>query len=164
MTQGQAISTNYFKHKILKEENDSKCRLYKQHEETIDYLTSGCSILVTKYLMRHDSVHAHFYYSICNALHIETTDKWYTHTHPQASVWTGRCYSAVESSVHTDREVTANKPDIIIKNKKEKTCILIDIAIPAQRTHMQKEAEKKLKYKSLCREIQWMWNLKCKII
>jgi hypothetical protein len=25
-------------------------------------------------------------------------------------------------AVHTDREVTANRPDIIIKNKKEKTC------------------------------------------
>jgi len=25
-------------------------------------------------------------------------------------------------AVHTDREVTASKPDIIIKNKKEKTC------------------------------------------
>jgi len=29
---------------------------------------------------------------------------------------------------------------------------------------VQKEAEKKLKYKSLCTEIQWMWNLKCTII
>jgi aspartate 1-decarboxylase len=25
-------------------------------------------------------------------------------------------------AVHTDREVTANRPDIIIKNNKEKTC------------------------------------------
>jgi hypothetical protein len=31
-------------------------------------------------------------------------------------------------AVHTDREVTANRPDIIIKNKKEKTCKLIDMA------------------------------------
>ena len=34
--QDQAISTNYFKNKILKEEIESKCRLCKQHEETID--------------------------------------------------------------------------------------------------------------------------------
>jgi hypothetical protein len=39
-----AISTNYFKNKILKEEIESKCRLCKQ-EETIDHLTSGCPIL-----------------------------------------------------------------------------------------------------------------------
>jgi hypothetical protein len=45
---------------------------------------------------------------------------------------------------NTDREVTANRPDIIIKTKKEKTCILINVAIPAERNVVQKEAEKKL--------------------
>jgi hypothetical protein len=53
----------------------------------------------------------------------------------------------------TDRQVTANRPDTITKNKKEKTCILVDVAIPADRNVMQKEAEKKLKYKILCIEI-----------
>ena len=67
-------------------------------------------------------------------------------------------------AVHKDREVTANRPAIIIKNKKEKTCILIDVATPADRNVVQKEAEMKLKYKSFCIEIQRMWNLKCMII
>jgi hypothetical protein len=67
-------------------------------------------------------------------------------------------------AVHTDREVTENRPDIIIKKTKEKTCTLIDVAIPVDRNAVQKEAEKKLKYKSLCIEIQRMWNLKCTII
>jgi len=66
--------------------------------------------------------------------------------------------------VHTEREVTANRPDIIIKNKKEKTYTLTDMAKPADRNDVQKEAEKKLKYKSICIEIQRMWNLKCTII
>jgi hypothetical protein len=55
---------------------------------------------------------------------------------------------------HTDREGTANMPDIIIKNKKEKTCTLTDVVIPADRNVVQKEAEKQLKYKSLDVEIQ----------
>ena len=38
------------------------------------------------------------------------------------------------------------------------------MAIPADRNIVQKEAEKKLKYKSFCIEIQRMWNLKCKIV
>jgi hypothetical protein len=59
-------------------------------------------------------------------------------------------------AVHTDRDVTANRPDIIIKNKKEKKCTLTDLAIPADRNVVQREAEKKLKYNSLCIEIQRM--------
>jgi hypothetical protein len=38
------------------------------------------------------------------------------------------------------------------------------VAIPADRNVLQKEVEKKLKYKSLGIEIQQMWNLKCTII
>jgi hypothetical protein len=57
-------------------------------------------------------------------------------------------------AVHIDREVTANGHDIIIKNKKEKTRILVDEAIPADRKVVQKEAEMKLKYNSLCIDIQ----------
>jgi hypothetical protein len=38
------------------------------------------------------------------------------------------------------------------------------VAIPAVRNVVQKEAEKKLKYKSLGTEIQRMWYLKCMII
>ena len=40
--------------------------------------------------------------------------------------------------------VPANRPDIIIKNKQEKTCTQTDVAIPADRNVVQKEAEKKL--------------------
>ena len=55
--QDQAISTNYFKNKILKLEIESKFRLCKQREETIDHLTSGCPILAeNEYLMWQDKV------------------------------------------------------------------------------------------------------------
>jgi hypothetical protein len=95
------------------------------------------------------------------------TDKWHTHTHTHTHTPVCEHEDVTvlwNQGVHTDTEVTANKPDIIIKNKKEKTCILIDVAIPVDRNVTQKEAEKKLKYKSLCTEIQQMWNMKCMII
>jgi hypothetical protein len=78
--QDQAISTNCFKNKILKDEIESKCQLFKQREETFDHLTSGCPILAkNEYLMRHDKACTHLHYSIRKALVIEMTDKWYTH-------------------------------------------------------------------------------------
>jgi len=38
------------------------------------------------------------------------------------------------------------------------------VAIPAGRNVVQKEAEKKSECKSLCIEVQRMWNLKCTIV
>jgi hypothetical protein len=42
-----------------------------------------------------------------------------------------------------------NRPDIIVKNKKDRTCLLSDVAISSDRNVIQREAEKKLKYKNL---------------
>jgi hypothetical protein len=66
--------------------------------------------------------------------------------------------------IQTDREVLANRPDIIIKNKKDKTYLLIDVAIPSDKNVVEKEAENKVKYKNLSIEIQRMWNMKCFVI
>jgi hypothetical protein len=43
-------------------------------------------------------------------------------------------------------KVAANMSDTIIKNKKEKTCILIDVSALVDRNIMPTKAEKKLKY------------------
>jgi len=67
-------------------------------------------------------------------------------------------------AVHTDREFTEYRPDIVIKNKKLKTCTLIDVGLPADRNVVQKGEGNKLKYKSICIEIQQMWNLNCTIV
>ena len=44
--------------------------------------------------------------------------------------------------VHVDREVMTNIPGIIIKNKQGETCMLVDMAVPADRNVTQKETEK----------------------
>ena len=126
--------------------------------------TSGCPILAkNEYLLRHDKVCTHLQYSICKALGTEATGKWYTHV-PKPVYEEGDITLFRNQKVHTNREVVANRSDIILKTKKEKTCTLIDVAIPADRNVVQKKAEKKLKYKRLCTEIQRMWNLKCTIV
>jgi len=51
-----------------------------------------------------------------------------------------------------------------MKDKEQKKCKPIDVEISAERTVVQKEAEKKLKYKRLWIEMKRMWNLKHRII
>jgi hypothetical protein len=136
------------KRKILKEEIESRCRLCKEYEETIDHQTSGCPTLAKdEYVIRDDKVCTHLHYSIRKTFGIETTENWYSHIPKPVSqheditvLW--------NQGVQTDREVLANRPGIIIKNKKDKTGLLIDVAIPSDRNVIQKESENKLKYKS----------------
>ena len=83
-------------------------------------------------------------YSICKAVGIETTDKWYTHM-PKPVCEEGDVTVLWNQAVHTDREVTANRPDIIIKNKKEKTCTLIRCGNTRRQKCYEKGSEKEVK-------------------
>jgi len=65
-----------------------------------------------------------------------------------------------DMQVRTHKTIKANKPDIIIKDKQEKTCMLIDTAIASDRNTSVKVAEKLSKYKDLEIEITKMWGLK----
>ena len=62
--------------------------------------------------------------------------------------------------IQTDRTISNNNPDIIIRDDEKKTCVLIDVAISGDRNVIKKEAEKIIKYKDLTIEIQRMWNVK----
>jgi hypothetical protein len=42
----------------------------------------------------------------------------------------------------TNRTIPNNKPDIVICDNENETCMLIDVAIPGDRNAIQKEAER----------------------
>jgi hypothetical protein len=63
----------------------------------------------------------------------------------------------------TERLWQTDQTHLIVKNK-DRHSLLTDVPIPSDRNVIQKEAEKKLKYKNLSIEIQRMWNMKCFVI
>jgi hypothetical protein len=65
--------------------------------------------------------------------------------------------------VQTNRTIPNNKPDIIIRDNENGTCVLIDVAIRGDRNVIKKEAEKIPKYKDFTTEIQRMRNVKTKV-
>jgi hypothetical protein len=100
----------------LKEDIESRCRLCKEYEETIDHLTSGCLILAkNEYVIRHDRVCTHLHYSICKTSGTETTENWYSHI-PKPVCQHEDITVLWNQGIQTDREVLAYRPYIIIKN------------------------------------------------
>ena len=65
--------------------------------------------------------------------------------------------------VNTDRTITANRPDIIVKDSVNSTCKRIDMTVPSDRNIALKETEKS-KHKDLELEIQGMWHMKTVVI
>ena len=62
--------------------------------------------------------------------------------------------------VNTDRNITANRPEIVIKDSMNSTGKPIDMAVPSDRNIALREMEKKSKYKDLELEIQKMRHMK----
>ena len=94
---------------------------------------------------------------------INTTTKWYEH---QRETVTENENATIlwDMQLHTDRTISTNKPDLIIKDKQEKTCTLIEMAVPSDRNTSIKVAEKLSKYKELEIEITKMWGMKTQIV
>ena len=67
-------------------------------------------------------------------------------------------------SIITDRNILANRSDIVIHDLKSKTCVMIDVSLPDDKNVALKEAEKISKYKDLEIEINRMWNVKTKVV
>ena len=62
--------------------------------------------------------------------------------------------------VNTDRTITANRSEIVIKDSMNSTSKPIDMAVPSDRNIALREIEKKSKYKDLELEIQKMRHMK----
>ena len=66
--------------------------------------------------------------------------------------------------IHTDRLISARKPDLIIINKKKKTCKIVDLVVPADLRIKLKEYKKRAKYLDLARELKKLWHMQVTII
>ena len=151
--------TRWYQHNILKKPDvDPKCRLCGLFDETIDHLVSGCPELAkTEYTHRCMCAAAHKHRKICKEFGIEVKERWYEHE-PKTVIENDSVTILWEMSLHTDRTIAANRPDIVLKNKKDKTCLLIHMTIPLDTGTSVKTTEKLTKHKDLEIEVERMWH------
>ena len=158
--QDQSLYTRNYQAHIIKNGADPKCRFCDGATETIDHIISGCPVLALKeYKLRHDRVGQYIHWSVCKQVNAPHAEHWYEH-HPDPVTETQDVTILWDFSVHTDRTIKANRPDIIIKDRKKKQCLLIDMTIPSDKNISLKEFEKLSKYKDLEIETTKMWQLK----
>ena len=74
--------------------------------------------------------------------------------------FTNKVTTLWDMPVQTNKEIKANRPDKVVKDKEKRTCLLIDMSIPNEGKHLFKTVQKLPKYKDLKIEIEKPWKLK----
>ena len=162
--QNNAIRTNHIKARIDKTQQNSKCRLCGDRDETVHHIISECSKLAQKeYKTRHDWIGKVIHWEVCKTLEFDHINKWYMHN--PAPVLENNTHKLLcDFDIQTDHLISARRPDLIIINKKKRTYKIVDFAILADHRIKLKEYEKKDKYPDLARELKQLWNMQMTII
>ena len=153
--QNSAIRTNHIKARIDKTQQNSKCRLWGDKNETINHIISECSKLAQKeYKTRHDWVGKVIHWEICKKLKFDHANKWYMHN-PSPVLENDTHKLLWDFDIQTDQLISARRPDLIIINKKtkkktkQKICKIIDFDVPADHWNNVKR-----EYLDLVRELK----------
>lgn len=163
--QDQSLLTKNYIKNIMKQGTSDLCRLCKKYVETVDHIISGCPVLAnTEYLDRHNKVAAYIHWRICKKYNINVVEKWYDHKPESVVENKGHVTILWDYSIHTDKTISANRPDITIKDKDANMCYLIDVSTPCDKNVTLKLHEKISKYKNLEIEISKLWKIKAKTI
>ena len=101
-----------------KTQQNSKCRLCDDRDETINHIISESSKLAQKeYMTRHDWVSKVIYWEMCNKFKFDHTNKWYMH-YPAPVLEKDTHNLLWEFDIHTDHLISSRRPDLIMINKK----------------------------------------------
>ena len=159
--QDQVISTRNYKRYILKEKIESdKCRKCNAASETIDHITSGCALLAGKeYTERHNNMAKIIHLALANDRELcDTAEPYYKYC-PATVLENQRFRLYWDNPILTDKTIMANRPDIVLVDKRDRTAYIIDISIPNNHNLELKYQEKMVKYLPLAAEMKRLWNL-----
>ncbi|XP_044760810.1 uncharacterized protein LOC123318258 [Coccinella septempunctata] len=159
--QDQVVATRaYLKNIIGKNMTTDKCRKCSQSPETIQHVTSSCSILAPReYTDRHNAM-AKAYHQAIAKKHglLETTRPIYEYL-PKEILENEEVKLYWDHPLITDRSIPHNRPDIVLFEKKLKKLIIADVTIPADDNIERAYTEKIMKYHDLSFELKEIYGL-----
>lgn len=159
--QDQVIPTRTYLRVIMKQTIPSvKCRWCNKEDESVQHIISGCSYLApTWYLSRHNNMGKVVHQLMALQLGLISTFTPYHQYTPKPLLENDKCKIYWDLPVITDRPIQANRPDLIVWNKLNKTATIVDFAVPLDENIGRTYMEKINKYQELAFEIKDIWRL-----
>ena len=120
--QDQYLKTKNYQYDIMKSisRTDANCRLCKGSLEAIHHIVSACSVLArTSYIKRHNRIGKYVHFEMCRIRDLPSVASRFDHQ-LKALVKSDRYRLYWEYSVPTDLKLTANRPDLLLVDYKER--------------------------------------------
>ena len=143
------------RNQAIKQTMDSRCRLCKKNEENLQHILGVCPVISSNLYLnaRHNPVAEVIYNEILKQNDIENHND-----HPVNVLVTENIDLWWDQKITTPTAVAHNKPDIVIWDKHEKTCTIIDVSVPLDMNITKKAKEKRDNYISLASELQRVYR------
>ena len=112
--QNNAIRTNHIKARIDKTQQNCRCRLCGDRDETINHIISECSKIAQKvYKTRYDSVGKVIHCELCKKFRFDHTNKWHMHN-PESIIENETHKLLLDFEIQTDHQISTSRPNLII--------------------------------------------------
>ena len=143
---------------IDKTQDNPECRMCHQANETVSHIASGCAKLAqAEYKRSHDNVARTVHWDLTRKCGFQRGDRWFEHV-PESVLENDNYKLMWDCNIQTDHDIKARRPDMVVVNKREQTCQIIDVTNPVDTAVREKEKEKIEKYQNLAREVGKMWT------
>ena len=93
-----------------------------------------------EYKRRHDNVAKKMHWDFFKKHDLEHHEKWYDHI-PEGATEDNKTKHLWDINIHCDNMMEARRHDVVVIDKKEGVCIIVDITVPADR-RVEEKVEK----------------------
>jgi len=129
------------------------CPHCKERSKSVDHLASQCNrMLGHDYTRRHNEVVKCIHLFLCNKYNIKRSKRLRSHSVQEITA-NADVEIRVDTTVATSTRQSANRPDIIVHDKKRRVITIIEVGITSQDQLTIVENEKKRKYDVLANEM-----------
>ena len=145
---------------------EETCRVCGKGKETVRHLTSACEVLAKgPYKRRHDTVGLRIYWELCGNYGIHRADKWFNEVPDAVRSSADKLYELWwDIQIQTTVLLGHYRPDLVILNRKDNQCTIVDFSVPWETNIHKKEQEKIKNYTPLAKELSKMHRMSTKIV
>lgn len=160
--QDQVMPTRmYLKHIAKQDIPSDRCRRCFQAPESIQHLTSSCSVMAPRdYMDRHNAMAKIYHQHLALKLGLLCSEEEHYRYQPKSLLESSRYKLYWDATLITDGAVAHNRPDIALFDLEQKTCVLLDVTIPVDDNIPRAYSQKISKYNDLAFQLRALHNLK----